>query len=212
MNHIPTLRVALSFGGEPDPILLTEAGTVSDSLYGNPYFPTPPVLEVDFDALVTQFREKLETYRSGGPAATALKNEIRRQLIAKMKELAFYVQVTSNNVMSVLLSSGFKAVSTNRAMEPLPAPVITRLVKGQSGQLLLSAAAVRNARGYERQIAPVAADGTVGEWTDLPFTTGARRMLAEGLTPGHRYAFRLRAMGGSTGHSDWSGVATEFAN
>ncbi len=205
--NTPNLRVSLAFAGEPDLKLLADADTVSDLLFGNTHFPEPPMLKVDFDATANEFRTGLLATADGSRTATARKNETRVLLIAKMKELAFYVQVASKNVLSVLLSSGFRPVSTNRISEPLPAPVIERLVPGQSGELLLSAKPVRNARGYERQMALVAADGVPGEFENLGFTKGARRLSTSGLTPGLRYAFRIRAMGGSTGQSDWSEVA-----
>lgn len=208
MNSNNVIRVSLAFARLPDLKLLGEAETISASLFGNPNFPSPPSTKEEFDLLIGSFRTKLALRPEGGPTATALKNEARSELVVRMRELAFYVQVTSENVLSVLLSSGFRAMSRNRASEPLPTPVIERLVHGQSGEVLLTAGAIANARGFEREISVVNADGSFGPFQPLGFTKGCRRLSATGLVPGQRYAFRIRAMGGSTDQSDWSEVMT----
>jgi hypothetical protein len=205
--NTPNLRVSIAFAGESDLKLLAEGDIVSAALFDNPNYTSVPMSQTEFDAPLNEFRIRLAAKPEGGPQATARKNEARTLLVAKMKELAYYVQTACNNVLSVLLSSGFKAVSTNRTSAPLPAPVIEKLVHGQSGELLLTAKPVPNARGYERQMALVAADGTLGEYQNLGFSKSARRLSTSGLIAGQRYAFRIRAMGGSTEQSDWSEAA-----
>ena len=205
------LRVSLAYARKPDAQLLNFADTIGDQLYGNTHFPAPPIAVVDYEAVVTDFRDRLAEQKENGPAGTARKNEARVVLLAKLKELALYVQVASANVLSVLLSSGYEPVNSNRASSPLPAPAIDKLVHGQSGEVLLTAKAVHNARGYERQMTTVAADGTPGEWANLGFYKGCRRLSTTGLTAGQRYALRIRAMGGSTDQSDWSEAATIMA-
>ena len=58
---------------------------------------------------------------------------------------------------------------------------------------------VTNAVGYEGQICT----GT-GAWTTVQFSTQARTVTLTGLTTGTVYQVRARALGGSTGQSDWS--------
>jgi hypothetical protein len=41
--------------------------------------------------------------------------------------------------------------------------------------------------------------------------TQARRIVLTGLTPGVTYAVRVRAIGGSTGFSDWSDPISHMA-
>ena len=208
MNNTPILRAQTGFTRLTDLQLIDRGTIVSSSLFTLPVFADPPVTQLIFDAQLEDLRLKVAARPSGGPAATAAKNESRDTFIATLRELAMWVQVKSGNVLSVLLSSGFEAVPTSRTSEPLTAPVIERLVHGQSGELLLSCSTPRNARGFERQLALVAADGTLGIWSDLGFSKGSRRLSSTGLIPGQRYALRIRAMGGSTNQSDWSGIAT----
>lgn len=208
MTEQPWLRVSLAFARMRDAELLAEAETILTNLYGNAFYPEPPVTQEKFAELVDTYRTKLVECADGGPPATAAKNEARRNLCDCMRELAYYVQVKGHNVLSVLLSSGFKATSRNRVSEPLPAPIIDRLFHGQTGEILLTAKRVPNARCYERQVALVKPDGNLEPFRNLPISNGARRMSTTGLVPGQRYSFRIRAVGGSTEYSDWSDVAT----
>ena len=41
--------------------------------------------------------------------------------------------------------------------------------------------------------------------------TQAKRVVVTNLTPGSTYTFQARAMGGSTGFSDWSDKVTHMA-
>jgi hypothetical protein len=47
------------------------------------------------------------------------------------------------------------------------------------------------------------ADGSP-DWIASIFTGNSRHILFEGLTPGAMYTVQIRALGGSTGQSDWS--------
>jgi chitodextrinase len=41
--------------------------------------------------------------------------------------------------------------------------------------------------------------------------TQARRIVVDALTPGTTYTFQVRAIGGSTGYSDWSDPISHMA-
>ena len=58
---------------------------------------------------------------------------------------------------------------------------------------------VTNALGYEVQICIGTAD-----WKTVMFSSQARTITLTGLTTGTVYNVRVRALGGSTGQSDWS--------
>ncbi len=101
--------------------------------------------------------------------------------------------------LTTLLSSGFEAVNTNRAQIPLPKPVIDRVENPQSTQLALRLTPVPTARAYEVRISY----GTNG-WQAAGIFTQARKIVLTDLTPGTTYTLQARAIGGSTGLSDWS--------
>ena len=50
-----------------------------------------------------------------------------------------------------------------------------------------------------------------GAWTTVKFSTQARTITLTGLTTGTVYQVRARALGGSTGQSDWSMPGSKIA-
>jgi hypothetical protein len=50
-----------------------------------------------------------------------------------------------------------------------------------------------------------------GGWTSAGISTQARKITLHGLTPGQVYSVPSRAIGGSTGYSDWNGPVSHMA-
>ena len=50
-----------------------------------------------------------------------------------------------------------------------------------------------------------------GTWQDAEIFTQSRRIVLGNLTPGTTYSIRARAMGGSTGGSEWSDAVARMA-
>lgn len=198
------LRVNLGFANAPDHTLEETAGAVSDNLYGKPAYPTPPVTQPNLQAGLTALTESIAAQVQGGTAATAHKNNMRDALIDLLRQLAGYVQENHGNDLAVLLSSGFEAVSTSRASSPLDKPRIKDILNGNSGQLILRGTPIPNARCFEVRFAAIGAGGAPGPWQSAGLITNSRSMPVNGLTPGTMYVFQIRAVGGSTGYSDWS--------
>ena len=86
----------------------------------------------------------------------------------------------------------------------LGTPMIRRVMNWLSTQLLVRVTPVANARSYEAQV-------RVGEgaWQPAGTSTRALRVILKDLTPGVIYEIRARAIGGSTGYSDWS-IPTQY--
>ena len=114
------------------------------------------------------------------------------------------MQDKCGNDLATLLSSGFEAVSTSRASTPLDAPTIRDILNGNTGQLILRATPIANTKCYEVRFAPIGAGGAPGPWQSGGLFTNSRSMPTNALTPGTNYSFQVRAVGGSTGYSDWS--------
>jgi len=202
---MPQLRVLLGFTNAPDHSLEETAGGVLDNLYAAAAaFPAPPVAKPALQAALTAFTDAIAAQIQGGTAATAEKNNRRDALVALLRQLAGYVQENCGNDLAKLLSSGFEAVSTNRASTPLPPTRILALENGNSGQLLVRVIPVPNAKCYEVRHATVPAGGVPGPWQSGGLFTNSRAMPVNNLTPGTTYSFQVRAIGGSTGYSDWS--------
>lgn len=208
-NNTPIIRVSLAFASEKVAQIIGRANGVILNMTDNAAFTTPTVPLAELQLLTTAAEQAVADMVQGGTAATAERNNILFSLTEKLKAQALYVQVTSANNLATLLSSGFDAVSTTRTRAPLTTPVILKLVTGQTGELFTSVKAIRNARGYEIQYAVLTGE-TMGEWMDGGFHSGSRRILLAGLTPGTVYVVRVRALGGTTGYSDWSSTGSKM--
>jgi len=191
-------RVSLSFTGLSDSDLDEFAGNIVVSLTGNAAFPTPLVPLATLGAAQAAFHDALLAAAQGGTQLTAVKNEARAALETLLRQEGSYVQAIAGQNLSTLLSSGFEAASTNRASAQLDTPVIVGLDNGLSTQLILRLQSVANAKSYEVQTK------NGGGWTPAGIFTQARGIVLPGLTPGQTYSVQARAIGGSTGYSDWS--------
>ena len=198
------LRVLLGFTNAPDHTLEEVTLAVLENLYGNPAFPAPPVTEAALQTALGAFTAAIAGQAQGGTAATADKENKRETLIGLLRQLAAYVQEKSGNNLATLLSSGFEAVSTNRASVPLEKPLIREVKNGNSGQLITRVGPVKNAKCYELRYAVVAPGGALGAWQSGGLHTNSRSMPLNGLTAGTMYQLEVRVIGGSTGYSDWS--------
>lgn len=195
---MPNYRVSLSFRNLSDAGLDEFAANIVVSLTGNGEFPTPLVPLAALTAAQEAFHDAVLAAAQGGTQLTASKNEKRLILEDLLRQEASYVQAIALHNLSTLLSSGFQASSTNRTSTQLPAPAIVGLENGLASQLILKMLPVVNAKSYEVQTK------NGGGWTPAGVFTQARSIVLPGLTPGQNYSVQARAIGGSTGYSDWS--------
>jgi len=193
------LRVSLAFARLPDKELDNFTVGVKDGITGSGAYPAPPVTMANLDTARSDFEQKIAKAAAGGPPDTAAKNNARQVLLGELRLLAGYVQISCNNDMATLLSSGFQAMSTNRAQSPLEKPTGLDVQNGTSGQLVASVAPVKNTSLYEGR-----AKGPTGDWLPSVFTGDSQHITFDGLTPGSTYTIQVRALGGLTGQSDWS--------
>jgi hypothetical protein len=201
-----TIHASLAFAKYTDSEIDPFTEGVITSLDGNQNFPSPIVPVAALQAALAQYRAAMAGMAQGGKQATALKNAMREEMLTLLRKEALYVQNASGNDLPVLLSSGFEAASTNRAQTPLDKPTIMDIQNNASTQLQLRLTTVLNARAYEVQIKT----GT-GDWTTAGLFTRSRRIVVADLTPGTTYTFQARAIGGSTGYSDWSDPVSHMA-
>jgi hypothetical protein len=201
------LRVSRDFMRAPANDLANTADDVSAGMNGNAAFPTPPVPPADLGTLNTTLRTAITAADAGGPVQTAAKNKAYIAVADALRKNANYVEIQSNNDLETLLSSGYTPVSTNRASAPLDQPVILEIAILGSTQLLLRVSPILNARSYQVQTATAAN----GPWAEAIIATQARLIVLKGLTPGTIYFVRVRAIGGSTGASEWSVAASQMA-
>ena len=199
-------KVSFGFGRLPDTELDNFAQGVIDALTGNAAFPTPPVTPANLQAATDDFTAKLAAAQTGGPPETAAKNNSRQTLVTMLRDVAAYVQIRCNNDPAILLSSGFQMQSTNRAQVELSQPQSLSLKNGASGQLIGRINPVKGANMYEGRIKL-----SDGEWLPSIFTGDSQHIIFDGLTRGKDYTAQVRALGGSTGQSDWSDPSSHMA-
>ncbi|MGH7952794.1 MAG: fibronectin type III domain-containing protein [Limisphaerales bacterium] len=204
-NDMTPYHVSLNFAQLPDSALDEFTGAVVAGLTGNAAFPTPAVSLADLSAAQTAFEDAMTAMSQGGTQATADKNNKRDALVALLRQEAQYVQLNGKNDLPTLLSSGFQVNSTNTAQSPLDTPIIAQITNEMSGSLSVRVKGVANARAYEAQTKNGAG------WTPAGTFTQARNMVLPGLTPGQVYSVQVRAVGGSTGYSDWSDPVSHMA-
>jgi hypothetical protein len=199
-------RVSLRFSRLPDSSLNMFAASVITALTGNPAFPAPLVPLGELATLQTAFADANAAANEGGKLATAVKNACRANLMSALRRQASYVQGVARHDLPQLLSSGYTTASSNTAQSQLATPVILNILNERSEQLTLRLTPIANARNYQVQI-----QTGQGGWQEAGLFSQARRIVLQTLTPGTVYNLRVRAIGGSTGYSDWSDVTSRMS-
>jgi type II secretory pathway pseudopilin PulG len=197
------LRVALSFATYTNDQLNSFVILVLACLKNNPLFPNLPVKYDDLAALLAAYQAALAAAAVGGTKDTAALNEARNALVSALRQICGYIQSLGLTNESDLLSSGFDIVVPGKHPQtPLSQPVI-QLDNSVSCQLKVVLPTVPNAKAYHVQFNVSAA-----VWTDLGIFPNTRKIVLPNTTPGTVYSVRVRAVGGSTQYSTWSGVVS----
>jgi hypothetical protein len=196
---MPQYRVSLAFAQLPDKDLDNFAQGTIEGFTGNADLPSPTVPIAQITTLKQALVDALAAQVQGGTGATAAKNNARDALVTALRKNAGYVEITCNNDLAILLSSGYEASSTNRAQTPIEKVQIISVDHSASGQLKVRIKAIANAKGFDGRI-----KSGNGDWGPIQSFPSSRSIIFPGLTPGTTYTIQVRAVGGSTGLGDWS--------
>jgi hypothetical protein len=206
------LNVRAVFKKQSAEQLILAAGAIVTGLTDNPAFPSPTVDLQTLQKAIDELNAAITAQAQGGRAATAEKNNKQAALLRLVRKLKHYVEDNCNDDLAVLLSSGFQAAETTRTRTPLANTAIVGLDFGTNrGEIVLKVKPVRRARVYEVRAAALGADNVPGPWQAAGLFMDSRSITIAGLTPGTTYAFQVRAVGGSTGYSDWSNPVSRMA-
>ena len=192
-------RVSRGFGKFRSSALRTFSTNVNSCMTDNPAFPNPLVPTTVLEPAVITFSNAVDAALNGGKLEIAQRNAAQEVLLGLLRQEAAYVEGVAGDDLPKLLSSGFEVVSNNRTQVPLEKPVIDRVENSGSAQLELRLQTVPTARAYEVRLSYAG-----GAWQAAGIFTQARKIVLTDLTPGTTYTIQARAIGGSTGSSDWS--------
>lgn len=198
-------KVSYAFVQLPDTAIGDFTDDIINALTGNASFPDLPVALPMLGTQKTTYLDKLSATAQGGTLATAAKNAAKTVLIESLRKTAAYVQSVASLDLELLLSSGFTNVSTNRAQSPLDKPLVLAVDNSYTAKFIVRLQPVTNARAYEVQYK------NGGGWLPAGIFTQARRIEISGLTSGASYTVQVRAIGGSTGYSDWTATESKIA-
>jgi hypothetical protein len=203
-NMSPHVRIADRLTTQSAEQLVATAATIIASLTGNAAFPSPPVDLKAVQAAIDDLNSAIVAQAHGGPAATAEKRHKQDVLKALLRQLKHYVEDHCGNDVAAVLTSGFQPALINRTRMPLDNPAILAVDLGISGELVLKVTPIARVRCYEVRFAAMGADNVPVSWQTAGLFTNSRSMTVGNLTPGTAYTFKVRAVGGSTGYSEWS--------
>jgi hypothetical protein len=126
-----------------------------------------------------------------------------------MKMRANYVQCASNGNSNAIVSAGFLLRNPRTPVGDLPAPINLLLtLNGTPGVMYLDWDVVLNSRAYNIQVS--SADTMDRAWSLIRTCTTVHQKF-DGLELGKTYAFRIAAIGGASGRSDWSAEVVRMA-
>ncbi len=177
-----------------------------EMLTGNIDLGKPPVSPADLTLKLETFKGTITAAFKGSKLQTQEKDAAREVVVVALDKNASYVDMECNNDRTILMSSGYEAVSTNRARTVLAAPDVIGSKYGQTGEIQLRVKGDRNRRAVQGRVKPLG-----GEFGPIVTFATSREILFKGLAAGTTYVMQLCGLGGSTGQSDWSAPVTKIA-
>jgi hypothetical protein len=203
------IKAILGFNKIAAPVLLARATAVLAGVYGDPTdYANPPIAAADFKADVDAFSATITAALDGGKKAVAARAHQGEVVIKALRQLGHYAEANCKDDMPTFLKSGFQAKSTVTSATTSLSQFIRNIQQGaNSGQLLVTIAAVLKASSYDLRWAAMGAGATPGPWTSQLVSKTRPPTTISGLTPGTTYAFQVRSLINSV-LSDWSDSVT----
>ena len=195
---MPKYHILRNYSELPDGQLGEFALHVATALTGNANFTTPPVTPAALTTAANNFITALAAAVDGNPTAIANKNALRTTLIGLLDQEADYVELTSLNNQTKLLSSGFHLASTTRSPAVPGKTCLLAVANVATTKLGLKLAVADNAWAY---VVETSVNG--GPWTMAEIFTDPHDAVLTGLTPGVTYAIRVQVHGSGNQRSEY---------
>ncbi len=203
---MPKVRTNRLYNQMSDPNLYKFGTKTVEMFTENVFLPKPPVGTADLTVKLTTFKDAMTAADGGGKFLTAEKDAARGVVLFALDKNASYVDMECNNDPTILLSSGYQPVSTNRARAVLEAPEVVAARYGQTGEIQFRLKGDRNRRAIQGRVKTLG-----GEFGPVITFPSAREIIFKGLAAGSTYVMQVCGLGGSTGQSDWSAPVTKVA-
>ena len=203
---MPKYSILRSYTQMPDAPLGDFSLHVATAMTGNANFTTPPVTPAALTTAANSYISSLATATNGTPLDTANKNALQTALIGLLDQLADYVELTSQNNQTKLLSSGFSLASTSRTQAQVGTTAILSVTNLATTKLELELQVADNAWCYIVQTSTAP-----NVWVTAATFTNPHDAVLTGLTPGQTYAIRVAAMGSGNQQSEWSDVVSHMS-
>ena len=218
MNNQKVVRASLAYKTVPVQMASAFLGWNISCMTGNPAFPKPPVpivppvppdptAPVDLTTRKASLDAAISAALDGGSVLTLARNAAWQFAIDGLDANAFYFQTISHYNLPMFLTSGYQAASNNHGQSQLDTPSVLGIDNDISTQLAVHLSAITNAVGFEVQTCI----GTA-PWTTVKFSPQARNIILTGQPTGTVVQVRARALGGSTGQSDWSAPSSSIVD
>ncbi|MDR3653580.1 MAG: hypothetical protein P4L34_11515 [Paludibacter sp.] len=196
-----------STGKYTDAGLSSKTNFIVGEMTDNAAFATPIPLLKDVTDANNEYIVALGKVEYGSKADTVIKNNLRAALTVLLKQLADYVQTTSNGDEARILSSGFDVNKKPATIGQLAKPIGFSVKPGTNkGSMILSCNVVSNADFYEF------------EYMELPVTPNSvwiqrtstkSKLVMDGLISGKLYNYRV-AGAGSDPSRIWSDEISSY--
>jgi len=197
-------RIAIGFlQRDKDAELVVDSETILAAMTGNPAFPTPSPALADIVTARNAYVTAVSAAKDSS-VALSVRRQQRANLVALLRKLAHYVQVTGTGDGPTLKSSGFPLQRTRQPVGPLLPPSNLRLVRGKISGTVIARCVKRDGGGcYQWRCAPSA---TPTAWLPIVTTLSASATF-EALTPATQYTAQVCVIG-TAGPGNWSDAAT----
>jgi len=163
---------------------------VTESMTGNPNFPSPDVPLADLTAATALLETSYVAGLSGDRQKKAVMHRAEAAWNQLMRDQAKYVDRIAKGDRAIILSAGFNA---SRPPNPANRPEFSAVLGEKSGSVVLHCKAIQGAYGYVWQQCKVALSETEAGWTYAK-ATGKATAVVEDLTPITKYWFRVAAV------------------
>lgn len=198
-------KVKLSLSSRNNPNVIDFAKTHIAAITGDADFPSPLPLPATFAAKLAELEAaqlEYEEMKSALKSLSGARDRIRAEFDAMFTQRGTYVELTSGGNSELIQDVALPVKSASTPLGLLQPPIGLRTdLNGSPGCMQVRWGTTTGARAYLLECSLVLPNG-VRDWKLLK--VGGSNCRLTDLIVGQAYAFRVAAVGGLNGRSEWS--------